>query len=309
MTTASQHTGLQAAPDSTGLAPRGMAWVAWRQRRSLILLTLALYAAAYGALIVVRLLQARQFAASGLTDLAACRDPAMNSAILASCERWIDVRDSWSSTTGVIGQLGGAVCLLFGLGLGSVVVGHELEHNRAAFAFSQSVSPSRWAAAMSAVVIVPTVLIVAMLSAATGAVIARLDRAEDSTVSTSGVLSHGSIAVMMFGFICLAFALSTVIGTASGGFWGGLGFLVVGGIVLGSLGAGSSGTSSSQSITCTGDDLGRCSRLLNVLSRYQSLGNNGRDIPTFSTTWVLIFLALGVVSLLAGFLLLRLRFR
>lgn len=302
MTTIRSARGSGSVETTDGLAPAGMLWVAWRQRRSLILITLGLYAATAVTIVVRSLLRARDLASAGVVDLATCTDPGMTTTALGSCERWLTARDSWSTMDSQINSAPAVICVLFGLGLGAAAVGHELERGLGTFSFTQSISLIRWAATQLGVIVATSV---------TGAVvldgIIRTFVDGNPLVDGSGSTSLWPRPLLIVAMICLAFALSIVSGGSSGGFWGGLGFLVVGGIVLNLLTGSTASSSQSDALTCPSDDGELCGRISLVVFQFRALF---ADTAVRATPiWAISLTAVGIAGLLGGFLLLRRWFR
>ena len=290
---------------TAGLAPRGMVWVAWRQRRSLILITLGLYTATAAVISVWSVLRARDLVSTGVTDLAQCSNPGMTTTVLASCERWLTAWDSWSTLDSQLTGVPAIICVLFGLGLGAAAVGHEFERGQGTFSFTQSISPMRWAATQLVTLTVPAVGGVLVLDS----VITLLaDHRFPATVSGTSFdpADLWLRPVVMVAMICLAFGLSILSRSSSGGFWGGLGFLVVGGMVLNFF-SRSTGTSQSFSVACPNADGELCGRLSTVVFRSRALTTN--PTGSFTSSWTVALAAVGLASLVGGFLLLRKRFR
>lgn len=171
-----------------------------------------------------------------------------------------------------------------------------------AFSFTQSISPTRWAAAQLVVVTVASVVGVTLLDLV---VRAFADGTDDFVQPTTGLSPAGwwQRPLLLVGTICLAFLLSIVSRGSSGGFWGGLGVLVVAGMVLNFV-TRSTATSQSFVLACQGDGE-LCSRISSVVFRFRAA-----DTSVGSTPEWLVFVSVGAaVALVLGFLLLRRRFR
>lgn len=290
-----------------GLAPRGMIWVAWRQRCSLILITLGLYAAATVTLVVTRMIRAHQLAASGVADISRCQDTGMTAAMVGFCERWLDVRSSWSGTIGQLGAALPAICVLFGLGLGAAAVGHEFEKGVSSFSFTQSISPIRWAATQLGVIGITTAVGLLTLD-----LLGRIPQTARAIVGDdpggplgASVWTHTALILVTVG---LGFGMSVLSGSASGGFWGGLGALVIGGLVAGILlRPTASGVSSvTVAVLCTGPADELCGRVSSVVVQFRAFGIGTAAEPNQSSTISLV--VAGLAGLIVGFLVLRRRF-
>lgn len=306
-----RHPAVLAPPTSPATRPvaRGMVWVAWRQHKNLVLIALTLYFVAQATVVVLRSVQARKFVGSGLTDVAPCRDVGMTTGTLNLCERWLAVHTSWEGAASSVASVSAVMGVLFGLGIGSVIVGHECERSMGEFSFTQSVAPTRWAATTLLVIGVPYIGVVALLDLISGSVLAHLEHAEDSAITTSGVSFQASVALIAASMIALGFAASVLGASASGGFWGGLLALMVAGVVAGLVAGVSTTSSTSSSFACNNPDAQVCMRTMDTAFGYQRLTSILDRSPVQGTGALWSMLALVVVSLTFRFLFLRRRFR
>lgn len=159
-TTGSTMTSTPVAPQqesaatTDGRGPTGMWWVAWRQQRFAILAALALMAIAVAALITFRLSFAARIQTWGGTAFYEhCRSGAEDTVRRCSGlmgdlfpldEWWTTIRVGLIGLPGVVGVLTGAV-----------VFSREQERGTHVYAFTQSVSRSRWYWTKCTVLILP----------------------------------------------------------------------------------------------------------------------------------------------------------
>lgn len=193
--------------DRGGAAPGGMWWVAWRQHRTQIAVTLVLLTAAAAGIVAFRLVLLHQMATGALcssADLFKSGDR-----VLGCAQRVFEVADGQFVGWGILQVLVAALSVLLGAFLGAPLFAREFEQRTQVFALTQSISRVRWAAVKSLVIGGPAVLgmvAIGLLMDWTYAPFAQLDA---SPMSTPNFETRGLMPAV---FTLLSFAIAVTVG-------------------------------------------------------------------------------------------------
>ena len=189
----------------TGRAPGGMWWVAWRQHRWAVLVSLGLLAALAVTLVVFGLSYRSALAAAAI-DPVACPDPYQSSSS-ACAVGWAQVsgyQHGW-------GPLHLPMMLLppmIGIIVGASLFAPERERGTQVFALTQSIGRTRWYLTKCAVVIIP--LLLAVL--AVGLLADWVRSAPGLALNPMDIPEFQSIGLVPAAFALLGFGVAVPIG-------------------------------------------------------------------------------------------------
>lgn len=193
---------------STGRAPGGMWWVAWRQHRVQLLIAGGLIALVAVFMVIFRSLIVAALTAQGCTDALAGRLPCLT---VQGLDLWAphDGRFSYDAAYWLISLASIALPLVLGVFLGAAIFPREFEQGTHVLALTQSVSRLRWWAVKVTVVGVPLVVGLLVL----GFVKQWVDGSSVYTAGNAlGTTGFSTRSIIPAALGLLVFALSVTIG-------------------------------------------------------------------------------------------------
>ena len=204
--------GAMASARSGGQAPGGMWWVAWRQHRAQLMVSLGLLALLAATVLVFRWTLLGRLQDIAGTDFARCtatgtNEPPAGCPIEAFDQVYNDVAAIWGLLR--LGML--ALPIVLGAFVGAPLFAREFEQHTQVYALTQSVGRMRWWATKVTVAATPVVLAMLGVGMVMEWAIEPFERLNYSPMGTPAFETRGIIPAA---FLVLAIALGVTAGIA-----------------------------------------------------------------------------------------------